>query len=229
MNFQAQNIQCLPPVFHAAKSICLLAPHQDDEALGAGGLLACLAATTDVQITVIFMTDGSRGIKHSLPPITKHIRHSEALKAQKLLGDSVRYEFLDFPDGQLANKTNILEKLNRTDRQFDILLLPNNADWHPDHVATHNLGREFAQIQNINNILVYEVWSPLQNPDVLCNITDYVQHKRDLIQCYKSQIAQVDFEVAIVGLNAYRAMSLPKQNKYPNKTNYAEAFLTVGH
>ncbi|HEX9997580.1 MAG TPA: PIG-L family deacetylase [Abditibacterium sp.] len=98
------------PELAPRERIFVLAPHPDDEVLGAGGLIAwARAAGMEVQIGFLSNGDGSRTTQISqvlrgkgettLPDIARR-RQSEALKAAQTLGvDASNVLFFGFPDG----------------------------------------------------------------------------------------------------------------------------------
>jgi LmbE family N-acetylglucosaminyl deacetylase len=209
------------------ENIFIIAPHQDDEVLGVGGTL-CKLLELDKKISVIFTTDGSKGIKKVPGFLTKQIRLEEVSNVNKLLKNKLEITYLNFKDGKLENDENqCLEKLTSIFAQFnpDLIFIPNSFDWHPDHKASNSYTlRSLKEIHSKAKIYEYEVWEALQEPDLLINITRQSELKRKLIRCYKSQIQQMDFESAIMGLNSFRALRLTKSEIVEDKVNYAEAF-----
>jgi LmbE family N-acetylglucosaminyl deacetylase/glycosyltransferase involved in cell wall biosynthesis len=84
-----------------AASALVLAPHFDDEVLGCGGLLAQLAAA-GATVCVLFLTDGGGGREAVADRDSYRLRRrQEALAAAAVLGIA-GCDFLDLPDGGLA-------------------------------------------------------------------------------------------------------------------------------
>jgi len=84
-----------------AASALVLAPHFDDEVLGCGGLLAQLAAA-GATVRVLFLTDGGGGREAVADRDGYRLRRrQEALAAAAVLGIA-GCDFLDLPDGGLA-------------------------------------------------------------------------------------------------------------------------------
>ena len=84
-----------------AASALVLAPHFDDEVLGCGGLLAQLTAA-GAPVRVLFLTDGGGGREAVADRDSYRLRRrQEALAAAAVLGIA-GCDFLDLPDGGLA-------------------------------------------------------------------------------------------------------------------------------
>ena len=110
-NFDAHRA-VLPafPAFSPRERIFVLAPHPDDEVLGAGGLISrATSAGIAVQIGFLSNGDGSRTTQISqvlrgksektLPEIAR-FRQNEAIRAAQTLGvDAENVLFFGFPDG----------------------------------------------------------------------------------------------------------------------------------
>lgn len=109
-----------PPTFAvpAAARLLVVAPHPDDETLGAGGLLQRVHATGGA-VKVVYLTDGEgypEGVQvedHVESPTTDDYRgygrrrRHEAQTALRTLGlDSSAAMFLHFPDGGLCQLTH---------------------------------------------------------------------------------------------------------------------------
>lgn len=118
----------------------VFAPHQDDETLGCGGLVA-LKRARGVPVTVVFMTDGRTSHARWLDgDELARRRREEALAACAALGvPGEDVHFLGFRDGELginletAGERVALLLRERPGRQ---LLAPCAHDVTPDHVAT---------------------------------------------------------------------------------------------
>lgn len=88
------------------KSTLVVSPHQDDETLGCGGLIA-LKRAQGVPVHVVFLTDGRKSHRQDprIDPIQLvQIRKQEAIKALTALGvEPAAIHFLDLPDGTLPD------------------------------------------------------------------------------------------------------------------------------
>ena len=101
------SLQCLSRPYRLRAEPCIIfAPHQDDETLGCGGLIA-RKRNEGLPVHVIFITDGSAS-HTGHPAVTARevgdIRRREALAALAILGvESCAIHFLDEADGTLKN------------------------------------------------------------------------------------------------------------------------------
>lgn len=132
------------PSFSPTDRILVLSPHQDDETIGAAGLIL-QAKRAGATVKVVWATDGNRrGLKA--------IRHQEAVAATTVLGltDNDR-AFLDLPDGQLSRQANFSPLLNQQIDDFHPTLLVTTLpeDIHPDHAAC---GRAVSQLSATRQI-----------------------------------------------------------------------------
>lgn len=120
----------------------VVAPHPDDETIGAFGLMRRLSRA-GARVTVIIVTDGGAshpGSQAWPPERLKLARRRETLAAARLAGvfkGSVR--FLDYPDGSLtalgpAGLRSLARRLAAGPRP-DLVARPSLADAHPDHAA----------------------------------------------------------------------------------------------
>lgn len=131
------------PALLAAQRILVIAPHQDDESLGCGGLIALLAGQGR-RFHVVFVTDG--GASHLNSPTWPRHRLSaqrevEAAEALCVLGagDHPR-TFLRLPDAGMPRPGEdahaaALSTLVAVIEDFrpDLVLLPWRRDPHRDH------------------------------------------------------------------------------------------------
>ena len=57
-------------------------------------------------------------------------------------------------------------------------------------------------------VFMYEIWNPLPVFTHFIDISDSLEHKKNLIKQYKSQNEIQGYSSGIIGLNKYRAMQL---------------------
>ncbi|MEA5512457.1 PIG-L family deacetylase, partial [Nodularia sp. UHCC 0506] len=131
------------PLVVSHKSAIIFAPHQDDETLGCGGLIA-LKRSLEVPVEVVFMTDGRHGISNG---ITSEkiidIRQQEAVNALNMLGVTYQHiHFLNQIDGSLQNLPDhqhrqIIDQLVQLLQSFKPgeIYVPHRKDVHNDHEA----------------------------------------------------------------------------------------------
>ena len=189
---------------------CLMvAPHPDDEMLGAGGLLIKYAKFFDV------ICIGSSGIKTNELAADERadIRIEEFNKVMKKLKVNNYWIFKTFGIPPLINQiesnfNNYLNVLNL--KEYDYIFLPHPEDSHAEHqYITNKLFKKLLKKQKYNKnckIIFYEVWKPLIHSNLNIEITDVIEKKLELIDMYQSQTKFVDYASAIKGLNRYKGL-----------------------
>ncbi len=148
----------------------ILSPHQDDETLGCGGLVA-EKRSRGIPVTVVFLTDGaaSHGNLSGLSLIA-HVarRESEARAALSCLGvtqDSI--QFWNLADGGLSDLTPrkqeavvvaLQDLLTKNKSFYTEVFVPHRRDSHMDHEAAYRLTRR--SIAGLTEVILYEypVW-----------------------------------------------------------------------
>lgn len=197
------------------KCLCL-APHADDESIGMGGLLSLYPELFDV----ILLADGRKGIKNLPTDEVIKIREEEFKNALNIAGIN-EYKFLRAEDKKLINSFELFKTINI--ENYNYIFIPNIIDQHPDHKAVSILLKklldEKTKIKTDLKICFYEVWSTLGFVNAFIDISEVIDSKKSMINCYKSQIAQKDYEYHALGLNQYRGM-------FKNK-KYVEAFCVL--
>ncbi|NNJ24299.1 Mycothiol S-conjugate amidase [Planctomycetes bacterium LzC2] len=130
----------------------VIAPHPDDESLGAGGTIALLR-DVGLPVTVLFLTDGDGshpGSRSHPPAVLAELRREEARTACERLGvDSDAIHFLGLPDGAVPRRgadgfEEAVERLRTVlsdlpDGPPHTLLLPWRREPHGDHRAAYDL------------------------------------------------------------------------------------------
>lgn len=205
------------------KNILVISPHPDDESIGCGGSLNKHIQEGD-EVEVVFLSSGEKG-GHGIPEAeTIRIRESESINALSIL-HIPNYEFWKETDGSFdANDKNIsrlLEKIKNFNP--DIIYVTHEQESHPDHQQAARLVKlaitELNQKGTIPTVWMYEVWTPIQQLDLITDITPFIEIKRKAIQAYASQCEVLAFDDAIIGLNRYRG----EMHCWP-EGEYAEVF-----
>lgn len=191
-----------------AKALCLC-PHADDESIGMGGVLSQFSKNFDV----ILLADGRKGIKDlSFDEVIK-IREDEFKCAMQTAGIE-NYSFLRAEDKKLLDSYELFKTIDI--EKYDYIFIPNIIDQHPDHKAVGLLLKKLiesgAKINPDLKICFYEVWSTLGFVNAFVDISDIIEKKKAMINCYKSQTDQKNYEYHALGLNQYRGML--KDRKY---------------
>lgn len=201
---------CSKPLVVREESAVIIAPHQDDESLGCGGLIA-RRRNDGLPVHVIFITDGAASHRNH-PRVNSrelsHLRHQEAMQAMARLGvERTAVHFLEEPDGTLntISPSNRLSLVNRLAGLFIALspsevFLPCNPDGSSEHDATFGFVTDALIHTKLRPALwQYPVWS-WWNPVLLLRcwiaakdcrrlpLEDFHQSKMRAIDCYQSQI-----------------------------------------
>jgi LmbE family N-acetylglucosaminyl deacetylase len=135
----------------------VLAPHPDDETLGAGGLILKLSKV-GVPVTIVAITDGENAYadRHGLGDI----RVLEQTEAIQRLGVSERMiHRLHLPDRDVSDNEDQLVELLLPLVTADMhLIAPWQRDFHPDHEAAGRAAARVAQRENLP-ITYYLFWT----------------------------------------------------------------------
>jgi LmbE family N-acetylglucosaminyl deacetylase len=159
---ESRHIAGLPPLRPTRpRRLVVVAPHPDDEVLGAGGLLQYMDRV-GVDTLVVAVTDGEAshvgaGAQgHDLPAI----RAAEAQLALERLGcGTTRIQRLGLPDGGVADQLpELTDALSRALRPDDLCLTPWRSDGHADHDATGTATIAAAR-RTCTSVLEYLVWT----------------------------------------------------------------------
>lgn len=187
--------------------ILVLAVHPDDAELGCSGTIAKHIAMGK-KVGVVDFTRGELGTRGSA-----EIRDIEAADSAKILGLHAR-ENLRFKDGFFANDEEHKLAVIRMIRKYQPEIILTNAlhDRHPDHGRAGDLANDACFLSGLSKISTnidgqeQEAWRPrlvLQyiqdryiEPDIIVDITPYIQTKIDSIKAFKTQFFNPDHEEA---------------------------------
>jgi LmbE family N-acetylglucosaminyl deacetylase len=214
----------------------VIAPHPDDEVLGAGGTIARLAAAGN-EVYVAVVTEG----KPPAYPAEGVARvKDEARQAHALLGVKDTF-WLGLPAAGLSETAH--SELNAalfslvTKLRPKTLIVPFVGDMHIDHqlifasamVAARPHFENYPQL-----ILAYETLSetnwnapyltPHFTPNVFIDISDWLEAKLEAMQCFGSQVRKPPHERSLDTLRALATLRGATVLK-----NAAEGFVLVRH
>lgn len=209
------NTKQIPLIINETDKALLLAPHADDESLGAGGTLAKYPSNFDV----ICLTNGIKGLKTLTPEEAAKVREEEFLNAMQIAGVKSA-KVLGIDDRDVIAGYDKLDTIDIS--SYDYIFVPNLIDTHKDHKAVSILVKKILDNkphkENIQ-IIFYEVWSALALPNRFIDISETASVKAKMLEAHKSQMALRNYLPASMGLSEYRAL-------IPNVKN-AEAFLAL--
>ena len=215
----------------------ILAPHPDDEVLGAGGVIARLAAAGhDVRVAIVTCGQPPLFDKESVERV-----RSEARKSHAVLGLAPTRFMEGFPAAGLdtvpAHLLNAALSVEFKEADPDILFIPFGGVIHSDHQIVFTSALVAArpgQGTAIRTILAYETLSetnwyappitPGFIPNAWVDISQYLEKKIAAFETYESQVktfphersseairALARFRGATVGVEAAEAFMVIRQ------------------
>jgi LmbE family N-acetylglucosaminyl deacetylase len=215
------------------EKLLVFAPHPDDDIIGCGGTIARSMAQGD-QAAIVYLTSGEAGSLTFSPAELSALREEEATRAAALLGVS-DITFLHQPDGYIAWNQELVEALVSIirSRQPSVVFLPHGNEEVRDHQQSCQLIMEACkraagpwfpacgkQSWSADQILAYEVWTPLERYHLTVDISEFIELKLDALRQHKSQLADIAYDEAVQGLNRYRGIT-------SGTGQYAECFQLI--
>jgi N-acetylglucosamine malate deacetylase 1 len=179
--------------------VLVLAPHPDDETIGAGGALARhIDRGDDVLVVVATSGESTSGGTGDVAAT----REAECIAACAALGVPHPPIFLRLPDGDLAAHVDVLsDRLRHHGADAQVIYAPSVLDPHRDHRAA-NVG--VARSGLAADVYGYEIWSP-SPVDVLLDVGEVYARKEAALRCYTTALETVDYVRTCAGLAAYRS------------------------
>jgi len=210
-------------------SILVLAPHQDDEAIGAGGTLL-LAREAKAEVHILFVTDGrSKGAVPyaATPDEVVVIRNREAAKVGETLGANIDHLGINNanPMPTVGDLDRLIQKIKRISPK--VILIPWLLDT-PKHRIVNHLLWLADQYHSLPNCEVwgYQVHNSLI-PNGYIDITDVADEKRKLLECYNSQNSHVKrYDHIAMGMAIWNCRFLPNYKADP-VARYVEVFCAL--
>lgn len=158
-------------------------------------------------------------------------REIEAKNSSVVIGAS-KIIFLQEPDGLTSfskeMKIRMVSILRRIRPQ--IVFVHAESDHFPDHQVVHKLTMTAIQAcqgpwypeatglsHNIQTVYGYEVWNPINRPQFVFDITHFINRKIEALKLQVSQVGEVNYIEAVLGLARYRGVT-------SMLGNFAEAF-----
>jgi LmbE family N-acetylglucosaminyl deacetylase len=206
------------------KSVLVVAPHQDDEAIGCGGAL-CLQTRSGNAAAIVMLHDGADGFEAT--GMTRQqmteMRNEESRQAAKAAGLTESPLFLNH--ASLAESfVQATEQVRAiiAERKVDAVFIPFVLDAHPDHRWANIILAEALKGVSWNvRVLGYEVWG-MCIPNVLVIIDDVIEDKTKMLSCFQWANTAVDYTHSTIGLNMFHSRMLGT-----GQCRYAERFFEV--
>ena len=182
-------------------SVVVVAAHPDDEVLGAGGLLAMLAASR-ARLRLIAITDGEAshpGLDRAAAARLAEARVAETSTALQRLGAPAEIVRLKMPDTGVARREpEVRAALSALVPGFQVCLAPWEGDLHADHAAAGRAARGACAAAGAR-LLSYPIWTwhwahprdsrvPWERALRVPLSADAARRKRTAIGCFTSQL-----------------------------------------
>ena len=207
--------------------VLLLAPHADDDVIGAGGT-CCKHVLQGDPVRVLVAYDGLAGDPDGRYERDEYIqmRRDEARRGGAHLGFE-DYVFLDNPEGhepsppELVHGAQQLAQLVR-DYAPDFVYAPWIGDCHVDHWVLARVVRLALALADFpGEAWGYEVWTPLV-PTRIVDISEVFERKKEALAEHTSQLEYRDLNHKALAISAHRAMYLS------DTARHGEAFRPLG-
>jgi LmbE family N-acetylglucosaminyl deacetylase len=217
--------------FSEFERILIVAPHPDDESLGAGGLLQ-RAFAAKIPVKVVFATCGDNNpwaqrywerrwtIGTQDQQRWGERRRREALNAIEVLGGSAEVaSFMNYPDQGItdlfmAADSGLAKRFTEEIRGWEptLLIIPSVIDSHPDHSALCVLLSRIAHSIGSPRVLEYLIHRPsvevVRKPIVNRLTQAEIEIKRRAILCHQTQLA--------LGGTRFTRFAAPDEIYYPH-------------
>ncbi len=210
------------------ESILVLAPHQDDETIGAGGTLL-MAAEAGTKIDILFMSDGAQQAKlEDSIELSANIRYQEAKEVcSRICADmhqlNISNQCLDIQKEDLKHLADLIKRLKP-----QVVMVPWLLDFPPKHRLMNHLlylsHRGFG-------LPVFEIWAyQVHNtlyPNGYVDITKVAEEKRRLLEIYRSQNEYYKrYDHLAMGMCAWNSRFF-LQESAPPIARYLEVFFRI--
>lgn len=192
----------------------VVAPHPDDEVLGAGGTLLRRKAEGG-SLAWLIVTSVSAEFGWSHEEVSR--RRDEITQIKKIFGFEKVYE-LGFPTTQLdrvpVNKLVSAVSNAISDFSPDEIFVPHPADIHSDHRTTFDVVAsctKWFRSGSVKRILAYETLSETEfgldpikrfQPNFFVNIENYLEDKISAMNVYASEVREFPFPRSDEALSA---------------------------
>jgi LmbE family N-acetylglucosaminyl deacetylase len=182
------------PVPAPSGRVVVVAPHPDDEILGAGGTVARLVAC-GAEFVAVAVTDGEASHPGRASEL-QQIRPRESEAAAAILGTNPAASYrLRLPDSGVRARP-LARALEDLIAPGDLVLAPWEGDGHPDH-AQVGIGARVACAKREVRLLSYLVWAwhwarpdqlPWERAQRVDLAPDLTRAKREAVQCFQTQL-----------------------------------------
>lgn len=216
------------------KKISIIAAHPDDEVLGCGGTITKYKSQGS-SISLLWMTNGIDARDH-LTQENTNIRNSGMLRAIDYIKPSY-YRNENFPDNKL-DSISLLELVKSVElfiskTKPDIIYTHFINDLNIDHALTCRAVMTATRSGSptfVKEVYSFEVPSSTEwalgkekfTPDTYIDISDYINQKKEFLNCYKDEMRQYPHPRSIENILAKNQVRGAEMN-----LKFAESFITM--
>ena len=186
-------------IFTENDRIAVIAPHPDDECLGASAALLLAPDRCDIFV----LSDGSHGCK-------ERSMEEEAIVRKTQFENEMEYvkphswHWFGVEDTKLNEHKELGMQIDFT--PYTKIFLPWLKSFHPDHVAAAEMCIDAIRRQHAKaECWSYEINVPFYKPTHYIDITEIEEEKRKLVRFHADQNGQENVNLS---LNAFRAAQM---------------------
>ncbi len=209
-----------------ADAILVIAPHQDDETLGCGGLIAT-RRRLGAPVGILYVSDGGASQAHCPREELVATREAEARRAMGSLGvEPTAMVFAGARDGELdrlapSERDRCVTEIRAAIRSLNPtwIFTPCERDGSTEHAAVFRMVREaLAGLPGRSGLLQYPVWA-WWNPRFLlpiifrcrrrhrCDFPEEQAAKAEALTCYRSQVEPWGRDGAVLSSDFLRSFN----------------------
>tara|TARA_B100001063_G_C16776624_1_gene566026 strand:+ start:404 stop:1069 length:666 start_codon:yes stop_codon:yes gene_type:complete len=193
----------------------IVAPHPDDELLGVGGTLL-RRVSEGCTVGWLLMTAITEERGWSTQRIDRRAREIELVRQGLQIAPHNFYE-LNFPTAELDKfpMSVLVGEISKVFESFEPeeVLLPHPGDIHSDHRVAFDSAcacTKWFRYPSVKRVLTYETLSETDfsldknyfTPNLLIDITDYLEKKLQLLSIYKSELGEHPFPRSLKSVEA---------------------------
>jgi LmbE family N-acetylglucosaminyl deacetylase len=215
------------------RNVLIIAPHPDDDVLGAGGTMAAYSETGKGVFSV-YVTDGGGSPRKDLNISDAEMalrRQEESMAALKVVG-AVGGFFLNYHSADLVEHAEeIKEELVQivTLLKPEEIYLPAPYERHLTHQHCTRLSVDALRLGALPGTILmgYSLWGGFfgEQKRIVRDITAYIQKKVGAVVSHASQIAYKNYHQGILGKNNYEAIFWKTHE--PQKITFVEVFIDM--
>lgn len=136
----------------------VVAPHPDDEVLGAGGLVRVLAGS-GTAVRILAVTDGEASHPGAPAALAARRREESRTALHRLGAGAAEIVRLGLPDGRVGDDRDAVRRAVEQElHDADLVVAPWHRDGHPDHDACGVVAAEVAVATGVRH-LSFLVWA----------------------------------------------------------------------